>query len=458
MYIPHMENPQLITTLFFILILMSAAILAMIWRSNHRKHQSQSGFNDSDSESVNRIKFERDERIAECNRLRSKLEEMQNTLQKALEDRGKATQKVEDFESNQAEREVRMRQEFDLLARSIMEENAARHNKQLADKGKETMQEVLHPIQKRFAELQKQMQEFYGDERKQLGQLDKELEKLFTLNQSLRTDAQNLTSALKGDSKVQGDWGEYQLERILEQVGLVEGTHYSKQSTARNDDGRLLRPDFLIHLPDEKVLVIDSKVSLTAYERMTHAEDPETLDAQEKLHIQSVTKHIKELGSKNYAQLYGKSTDYTLMFVPVEAAWMALGKALPSLQEEGLRKNVLLVSTSTLIATLRTISYVWQQEEQKENIQLIAERGGKLYDQLNRFVGSLLDVGKRIEQANDSYEEAIKRLKTGKGSVIRQAEMMRELGIPVKSVLPEAVRDSEELLDFAPKLPEMDAE
>lgn len=431
---------------------MCGAILSVLWVYWKRTKANASGEEPLDIEAFTKVRVERDERTEASERLRSELKIAQAALQKAIEEKGKAEQKAIDLERGQTERETRMRKEFDLIARDILEENAQRHQKDLANNGKKTLEDVLNPMKERFSELQKQMKEFYGSEREQLGQLDKELEKLFKLNQSLQTDAQNLTSALKGDSKVQGDWGEYQLERILEQVGLVEGTHFSKQSTVKNEDGRSMRPDFLIHLPDEKVLVIDSKVSLTAYERLTHAENAEEQKLQAKLHVQSVQKHIRELGAKNYAQLYGRSTDYALMFVPVEAAWMALGKALPELQEEGLRKNVLLVSTSTLIATLRTISYVWQQEEQKANIQRIADRGGKLYDQLNRFVNSLLDVGKKLGQANASYDEALKRLKTGKGSAIRQAEMMRELGVPVKSSLPEELLDQSDTWNAAAEI------
>jgi DNA recombination protein RmuC len=447
-----MANSQLITILFLVVISMCGAILSVLWVSWKRNKANASGEEPLDIEAFTKVRVERDERTEASERLRSELKIAHAALQKAIEEKGKAEQKAIDLERGQTERETRMRKEFDLIARDILEENAQRHQKDLANNGKKTLEDVLNPMKERFSELQKQMKEFYGSEREQLGQLDKELEKLFKLNQSLQTDAQNLTSALKGDSKVQGDWGEYQLERILEQVGLVEGTHFSKQSTVKNEDGRSMRPDFLIHLPDEKVLVIDSKVSLTAYERLTHAENAEEQKLQGKLHVQSVQKHIRELGAKNYAQLYGRSTDYALMFVPVEAAWMALGKALPELQEEGLRKNVLLVSTSTLIATLRTISYVWQQEEQKANIQRIADRGGKLYDQLNRFVNSLLDVGKKLGQANASYDEALKRLKTGKGSAIRQAEMMRELGVPVKSSLPEELLDQSDTWNAAAEI------
>ena len=291
-------------------------------------------------------------------------------------------------------------------------------------------------MQEKFIELQNQMNKFYGDEREQLGQLDKELEKLFSLNQSLQTEAKHLTNALKGESKVQGDWGEYQLERILEQVGLVEGIHYSKQSSQRDEAGRLYRPDFLIYLPDDKVLIIDSKVSLTAYERMTQADDSAVIEKERTAHAASVSAHIKGLGKKNYAELYGKSTDYTLMFMPVEASWVALGQHLLRLQEEALGQNVLLVSTSTLIATLRTISYVWQQEEQKANIQKIAERGSKLYHQIYAFLDEFSKIRTQLNRAQSSYDEALVKLK-GRQGALYQAEQMRELGVNVKARIPE---------------------
>ncbi|MGB2385536.1 MAG: DNA recombination protein RmuC, partial [Flavobacteriales bacterium] len=217
----------------------------------------------------------------------------------------------------------------------------------------------------------------------------------------------------------QGDWGEYQLERILEQVGLVEGIHYSKQSSQRDEAGKLYRPDFLIYLPDDKVLIIDSKVSLTAYERMTQAEDPAIIEQERSAHASSVSSHIRELGKKNYAELYGKSTDYTLMFMPVEASWVALDQHLLRLQEEALGQNVLLVSTSTLIATLRTISYVWQQEEQKANIQKIAERGSKLYHQIYAFLDEFSKIRTQLTRAQSSYDEALVKLKGRQGALFQ---------------------------------------
>lgn len=422
-----MDSSVLITILFLILAALTAGIFLLV------RHLGQkSALSNEPDVSVERLKFDRDQLESDLNRTRIELSELRKELQVAVEARSKAEQKFEDHTAEAEVRQQEMRREFDLLARNIMEENAARHQKQLAEGGKETLSAVVKPIQEKFVELQNQMNKFYGDEREQLGQLDKELEKLFALNQNLQAEAKHLTNALKGESKVQGDWGEYQLERILEQVGLVENIHYSKQSTQRDEAGNLFRPDFLIFLPDNKVLIVDSKVALTAYERMTQCEDPVEVNRERDAHAASVSAHIRSLGKKNYAELYGKSTDYTLMFMPVEASWVALGPHLLRLQEEALRQNVLLVSTSTLIATLRTISYVWQQEEQKANIQKIAERGSKLYHQITLFLEEFGKIKSRLSQAQSAYDEALTKLQ-GRQGALYQAEQMRELGVNVKT-------------------------
>ena len=431
MYIPLMESSQLITILILILALLTAGILLLARQLARRGSDSIAA--DPEAE---RVRFDRDQLQAELERTREELSGTRQELQAAIEARSKAEQRYEDHAQEAENRRTELKREFDLLARDIIEKNAERHQKHLSEGGKETLSAVVKPIKEKFIELQNQMNKFYGDEREQLGQLDKELEKLFSLNQSLQAEAKHLTNALKGESKVQGDWGEYQLERILEQVGLVEGIHYSKQSSQRDEAGRLYRPDFLIYLPDDKVLIIDSKVSVTAYERMTQADDPTVIEQERTAHAASVSAHIKGLGKKNYAELYGKSTDYTLMFMPVEASWVALDQHLLRLQEEALGQNVLLVSTSTLIATLRTISYVWQQEEQKANIQKIAERGSKLYHQIYAFLDEFSKIRTQLTRAQSSYDEALVKLK-GRQGALHQAEQMRELGVNVKARIPE---------------------
>lgn len=431
MYIPLMESSQLITILILILALLTAGILLLARQLARRGSDSIAA--DPEAE---RVRFDRDQLQAELERTREELSVTRQELQAAIEARSKAEQRYEDHAQEAENRRTELKREFDLLARDIIEKNAERHQKHLSEGGKETLSAVVKPIQEKFVELQNQMNKFYGDEREQLGQLDKELEKLFSLNQSLQAEAKHLTNALKGESKVQGDWGEYQLKRILEQVGLVEGIHYSKQSSQRDEAGKLYRPDFLIYLPDDKVLIIDSKVSLTAYERMTQADDPAVIEQERTAHAASVSAHIKGLGKKNYAELYGKSTDYTLMFMPVEASWVALDQHLLRLQEEALGQNVLLVSTSTLIATLRTISYVWQQEEQKANIQKIAERGSKLYHQIYAFLDEFSKIRTQLTRAQSSYDDALVKLK-GRQGALHQAEQMRELGVNVKARIPE---------------------
>ena len=293
MYIPLMESSQLITILILILALLTAGILLLARQLARRGSDSIAA--DPEAE---RVRFDRDQLQAELERTREELSVTRQELQAAIEARSKAEQRYEDHAQEAENRRTELKREFDLLARDIIEKNAERHQKHLSEGGKETLSAVVKPIQEKFVELQNQMNKFYGDEREQLGQLDKELEKLFSLNQSLQAEAKHLTNALKGESKVQGDWGEYQLERILEQVGLVEGIHYSKQSSQRDEAGKLYRPDFLIYLPEDKVLIIDSKVSLTSYERMTQAEDPAVIEQERTAHAASVSAHIKGLGKK----------------------------------------------------------------------------------------------------------------------------------------------------------------
>ena len=426
-----MDAPVLITILFLILGLMALGILYLA-RQLGQKGRS-AGAPDLE---VERLRFDRNQLESDLERSRKEVEALRDSLQIAIEARSKAEQRYDDFSSEAEHRRQELKREFDLLARDIIEENSERHQKQLNEGGKETLSNVVKPIQEKFVELQNQMSKFYGDEREQLGQLDKELEKLFALNQNLQAEAKHLTNALKGENKVQGDWGEYQLERILEQVGLIEGIHFSKQSTQRDEAGRLFRPDFLIYLPDDKVLIIDSKVSITAYDRMTQCDDTAEIERERRAHATSVSAHIKGLSKKDYAQLYGKSPDYTLMFMPVEASWVALGEHLLPLQEEALKQNVLLVSTSTVIATLRTISYVWQQEEQKANIQKIAERGSKLYHQIALFLEEFGKIKTRLSQAQTSYDDALTKLQGRQGALF-QAEQMRELGVHVKTPIAE---------------------
>jgi DNA recombination protein RmuC len=257
-----------------------------------------------------------------------------------------------------------------------------------------------------------------------------------SLNQKLSEDAHNLTRALKGSSKTQGNWGELILERVLEASGLRKGIEYDVQESFTREDGSRVQPDVVIHLPDSKHLVVDAKVSLTAYEAHANAESDVARELALKGHVDSVRSHIKGLSEKNYQLLYGlKSLDFVVMFVPVEPAFMLAVAHDPELWQDAWKRNVLLVSPSTL---LFVVAHLWRQEQQTRNAQDIAKRGAELFDKLVGFIDDLQNVGSRLAQAQKAYEGAYGKLTAGRGNVIRQAEMLKELGVkPTKSLPPD---------------------
>jgi DNA recombination protein RmuC len=268
--------------------------------------------------------------------------------------------------------------------------------------------------------------------------LAEHVKQLMSLNNQLSKDAHNLTSALKGQAKAQGNWGELILERVLEASGLRKGHEYDVQESHTRADGTRAQPDVVVHLPEERHLIVDAKVSLTAYEEHANAESESQREAALKRHLESVRAHIKELSEKNYQQLYGlKSLDFVLMFIPVEPAFMLAISHDSELWQDAWKKNVLLVSPSTLLFVVRTVAHLWRQEQQNRNAQDIASRGAELYDKLVGFVGDLENLGDKLDQAKRSYDGALNKFAKGRGNVIRQAEMLKELGVKPAKQLPQ---------------------
>jgi DNA recombination protein RmuC len=258
------------------------------------------------------------------------------------------------------------------------------------------------------------------------------------MNQKMSEEAKNLTKALKGDTKQQGNWGEVVLQRILEKSGLRKDHEYEIQKSVQTEEGRRLQPDVIVRLPDEKRLVIDSKVSLKAFERYSSTDDPAEQQLQLKQHIQSLRSHVKNLSGKNYEQIHGfKSPDFVLMFIPIEPAFGAAMQKDPELYNEAFEKNIIIVSPTTLLATLATIENVWKQEYQNRNAMEIAKRGGLLYDKFVGFVDNLEQIGTRIRQTQDSWSSAMKQLSTGSGNLVGQAEKLRKLGANASKTLPQ---------------------
>ncbi|MCP4457614.1 MAG: DNA recombination protein RmuC [Cytophagales bacterium] len=315
--------------------------------------------------------------------------------------------------------------EFKNLANKIFEEKS----KKFTEQNKSNLDVLLNPLKDKIEKFEKKVDDSSKENIKWNSALSQQVNDLKQLNQQITKEAENLTKAIKGDSKSQGNWGEIQLEAILSHAGLENGIHYEKEKNFKSDEGFNQRPDYIIKLPDNKYLVIDSKVSLTAYTNFFNAESKEDRQQHMKLHLDSVHTHIKQLSDRNYQNLYEiNQPDYVLLFVANEPALTAALKEDQSLFEKAMDKNIVLVSTSTLLATLRTISYIWKQDLQNKNALEIARQAGSLYDKFTNFTTDLIKVGKSIESTKNVYQEAAKKLYDGSDNLIRKTERLKELG------------------------------
>jgi DNA recombination protein RmuC len=331
--------------------------------------------------------------------------------------------------------------QFKALAADILEEKSRR----FAEQNQASLGQLLDPLRTRLAEFQRKVEEVYVTEGKERSALAQQVRQLAELNQVLSAEAKNLTSALKGSAKSQGNWGELVLERVLEAAGLRKGHEYVTQDSRVGADGQRLQPDVVIHLPEERRLVVDAKVSLVAYERYANAEGDAGRSAALRQHLDSVRAHLRGLSDKHYQQLYGlQSLDFVLMFMPVEPAFMLAVTHDGELFMDAWRRNVLLVSPSTLLFVLRTVSHLWRQEAQNRNAQEIARRGAELYDRLCGFATELKRAGEALRAAQRCFDDAEKKLASGRGNVIRQAEMLKELGIKPARQLPQHLTERAE--------------
>ncbi|MDP2144316.1 MAG: DNA recombination protein RmuC [Gallionella sp.] len=377
----------------------------------------------------------RDHLTVERQRLSAQIAEL-NTLLEA--ERSQSVEKLQLLQNAEAQ----LADRFKTLAGEILEDKTKRFTEQ----NQTNINQLLEPLKVKITEFQGKVEEVYVQEGKDRSALAEQVKQLMSLNNQLSKDAHNLTSALKGQAKAQGNWGELILERVLEASGLRKGHEYDVQESHTRADGTRAQPDVVVHLPEERHLIVDAKVSLTAYEEHANAETEQQREAALRRHLDSVRAHIKELSEKNYQQLYGlKSLDFVLMFIPVEPAFMLAISHDSELWQDAWKKNVLLVSPSTLLFVVRTVAHLWRQEQQNRNAQDIASRGAELYDKLAGFVGDLESLGDKLDQAKRSYDGALNKFSTGRGNVIRQAEMLRELGVkPTKQLPPKLVELSQD--------------
>ncbi|EHR5764081.1 DNA recombination protein RmuC [Vibrio parahaemolyticus] len=325
--------------------------------------------------------------------------------------------------------EVRLKQQFEHLANQLFEEKTAKVDLQ----NRQSLEGLLSPLKEQLEGFKKQVNDSFSQEAKERHTLVHELKNLQRLNEQMTREAVNLTQALKGDNKQQGNWGEVVLARVLAESGLREGHEYETQVNLQSEAGKRYQPDVIVHLPQNKQVVVDSKMALVAYERYFNAETDAERDRALSAHLTALRAHIKGLSMKDYHKLKGiQSLDYVLMFIPVEPAFQVAIQADPSLIKDAMEQNIILVSPTTLLVALRTIDNLWRNERQNENAKLIAQRATKLYDKLRLFIDDMEGLGGALDRANQTYQGAMNKLATGRGNVIRQAESFRQLGVEIK--------------------------
>lgn len=319
------------------------------------------------------------------------------------------------------------------LSHSILEEKS----KKFTEQNSTQLKLILEPLGLRIDEFKKKVEDTYSEENRERATLKEQIRHMAELNQKMSVEAQNLTKALKGDAKTQGNWGEVILERILEKSGLRKGFEFEVQITERNEENKMIRPDVVVKLPDDKFMIVDSKVSLTAYEQFVNSENDEARKKHIKDHFLSLRTHIKGLADKNYQQLYGaKSPDFVLLFIPIQPAFDVAMMHEPEMYNFAFEQNIILVSPTTLLATLSTVSSVWKQEYQNRHAVEIADQSGRMYDKFVGFVEDLEKVGNAIQTTSKVYNDALNKLSTGKGNLINRAESLKKLGIKANKKLP----------------------
>ncbi len=379
--------------------------------------------------------IEEDARIT-ANRLESKTEELENLkicnarLQSDLEnERRSASEKT----ALMLDSESRLKIEFENLSNRIFEERG----RAIGIENRERMDGLLQPLREQIDTFRKRVDELHTIDTERSGRLVEQVRQLQELSGKVSEEANLLARAIKGDSKKQGEWGEMIIERIFEASGLEKGREYLAQESFRHDDGLLKRPDFMVLLPGNKAVIVDSKVSLTAYERFCRSDDEASRQQAMKEHVQSVRRHIAELQIKEYSGIGGNSSlDFVIMCIPIEPAWQAVIEADQELIYDLAGKNVVLCGPTTLMITLKLIAQIWRRENENRNAELIAEKAGKIYDQVFLILETMIDARKKLSGVSDSFELALKRIKEGRGNLVGRVEEIRRLGAKVSRQLP----------------------
>ena len=398
------------------------------FKSGVSKSEERSSLLEKEIEKTeNELSTERDKVLKLNSELSASKTELSN-LQERLDEERKEIEELQ----------VKFTKEFENLANKILEEKSVKFTEQ----NRENLDQILRPLSEKIKDFEKKVEDKYLKESRDRASLEQQIKTLHELNQQMSKDASNLTKALKGDSKARGSWGEFILESVLEKSGLTKDREYKVQEGFKSPKGKLQKPDVIVYLPDDKNIIIDSKVSLIAYEQFSSSEDDNERNISLKEHIRSIRNHIKELGEKNYQSLYElNSPDFVLMFVPIEPAFALAVQSDANLFYEAFEKNIVIVSPTTLLATLRTIASIWKQEKQNKNALEIARQSGDLYDKFVGFVDDLSLIGSNIKTTQTNYDKAMKKLSEGRGNLIRKVENIKELGAKSTKSLPQSLLD-----------------
>lgn len=380
----------------------------------------------------------------ELSQERSKSESLQIRLATLQTENSNLIERLSEQKTQLEDLQTQFKKEFENLANQILEDKSKRFSEQ----NETQLKNILDPLKDRIRDFEKRVNETHNESAIGRSALQEQLRHLAEMNKKMSEDAINLTTALKGDRKIQGNWGEHILEKILERSGLTKGRDYDVQQSFTMEDGSRLQPDVIIRLPENRNLIVDSKVSLVAYNRYYasfNTDDKAVQEAHLKDHINSIRAHIKGLSGKNYQNLSGiGSPDFVLLFIPIEPAFMLAISADNELYNEAFDKKVVLVSPTTLLVTLLTIDLVWKQEYQSQNAMEIAKQGADMYDKFVGFVEDMIKVGKHMEESKKTYAEAMNKLHEGKGNLVRRAENMKKLGIKAGKQLPQGLVDRAE--------------
>ncbi len=337
-----------------------------------------------------------------------------------------------------------MAAEFKNLANEILEQKS----KSFTESNKQNIESILKPLSEKIQGFEKKVEDTYDKESKQRFSLEQQIKQLQQANVQISQETLNLTNALKGENKTQGVWGEFILERVLEKSGLKKGSEYEVQVSLKDGDGNTKQPDVIVRLPENKDIIIDSKVSLSAYEKYSNEDDEKQKDLYLKQHLSSIRSHIKGLSDKNYQNLEGiRNLDFVMMFLPIEAAFTLAVQHDNKLFLDAFEKNIVIVCPSTLLATLRTIQNIWRYEQQNNNAMEIAKSAGKLYDKFVLFLQSLDDLGASLDKAQRSYDTAYNRLQTGHGNLVNSVQKLQELGARTSKKIPSKLLDEDLLVD-----------